>query len=99
MEFENISSTKKAVSDFSRLLGLQKVKTSNTVDRVQAIVNNLTKACKLSRRVLKKLRQVLEDPEDFSDYVATVGRFTAISEKIISKIGGNPDVKEDSKTY
>ena len=99
MEFQNLVSSKKAVSELNRKLGLQKVKPKTGKSNEQVVSGHLSKACKFSKKVLKNLKSVIDDSSLISDYVATVGRFTAISEKIISKLGGDSSVKKDIETY
>ena len=98
MEFQNLVSSKKAVSELNKKLGLQKVKPKTRKSNEQVISGHLNKACKFSKKVLKNLKSAIDDPSLISDYVATVGRFTAISEKIISKLGGDSSVKKDIET-
>jgi hypothetical protein len=99
MEFQNLVSSKKAVSELNKKLGLQKVKPKTRKSNEQVVSGHLNKACKFSKKVLKNLKSVIDDPSLISDYVATVGRFTTISEKIISKLGGDSSVKKDIETY
>ena len=99
MEFQNLVSSKKAVSELNKKLGLQKVKPKTRKSNEQVVSGHLNKACKFSKKVLKNLKSVIDDSSLISDYVATVGRFTTISEKIISKLGGDSSVKKDIETY
>ena len=98
MEFKNLTSSPEAISELNRRLGLHKVKPRNPKNQKEIIIHSLDRASKLSKKVLKSLKSIVSDPVLISDYVATVGRFTAISEKLINEIGGNLDVKEDIKT-
>lgn len=98
MEFQSLVSSPKAVLELNRKVGLHKVKPKKTKSKEQVVFESLSRACKLSKRALKNLKLVIDDPELISDYVATVGRFTAISDKVLSKLGGEINVKENTKT-
>jgi hypothetical protein len=98
MEFENLVSSPRAVSDLSRLLGLHKVKPKDPKSPEKAITSSLSKACKLSKKVIIGLKPLLGDSTLLSEYMVIAAKFTAISGRIISKLGGNLDVKEDIET-
>jgi hypothetical protein len=96
MEFKNLSSTQKAISDLNKLFGVKSSVPKK--DKVSVVISYLKRSSILSKRVLKRLRSLIDDSELISEYVAVAGRFTVISEKIINKLEDNLYVKEDFKT-
>lgn len=97
MEFQSLVSSRQAVTEVSRKLGLQKVKPGNRKTVEQSLMGDLRRSCKLGKKVLKTLKTAIDDSSLISDYVASYGRFSAISENIINKLGGDSSVKENLK--
>ena len=89
MEFENLSSSEKAIYGLKRLLGLQKVSPRASKDPTQVVIISLRKVYRLHRKVAKNLKKLLGDSTLVSEYLVAVAQLTGISERIITKLGGN----------
>ena len=89
MEFENLSSSEKAIYGLKRLLGLQKVSPRASKDPAQVVIISLRKVYRLHRKVAKNLKKLLGDSTLVPEYLVAVAQLTGISERIITKLGGN----------
>lgn len=89
MEFENLSSSEKAIYGLKRLLGLQKVSPRASKDPAQVVILSLRKVYRLHRKVAKNLKNLLGDSTLVPEYLVAVAQLTSISERIITKLGGN----------
>ena len=89
MEFENLSSSEKAIYGLKRLLGLQKVSHRASKDPAQVVILSLRKVYRLHKKVAKNLKNLLGDSTLVPEYLVAVAQLTSISERIITKLGGN----------